>query len=393
MRKPRRIITSIFLALLIAIGSSTSGAASSLPALRDQKKELDADIKRAKDVKNEISAEKNELLAELLQLDIELDEAADEYYLISDELDRTREELEQTKIDLADAEARYDTQYAAMKDRIRFMYESGDIGYLEILFESQDFADFLNRVEYVNRIVGYDQSLVARLLETEQQIAANLEAIRVKEIEVSALTVQCETRMHSLEDAMEVKDSRVQELTEDERNALQILSDFEAANAKVKKQIEDIEAENARKAAAAAAAAKANTSSFNGKFTWPVQGHSRVSSGYGWRTSPISGKREYHTGIDIPAPTGTDISAAEAGRVITSGWMNGYGYTVVIDHGGGVTTLYGHASKLLVSVGQEVSRGQTIARVGSTGWSTGPHLHFQVMERGGHVTPKGYLNY
>ena len=129
----------------------------------------------------------------------------------------------------------------------------------------------------------------------------------------------------------------------------------------------------------------------SGKLGWPVPGRSNISSGYGSRTSPIKGKGEFHPGLDIPAPTGTAICAAESGKVISSGSINGYGYTVIIDHGNGLSTLYGHNSKLKVRVGQFVSRGDVIALAGSTGWSTGPHCHFEVRVNGRHTNPWSYL--
>jgi murein DD-endopeptidase MepM/ murein hydrolase activator NlpD len=122
-----------------------------------------------------------------------------------------------------------------------------------------------------------------------------------------------------------------------------------------------------------------------------VPGHHRISSGYGGRTNPISGRREVHSGIDIPAPVGTNIIAAAAGVVIMSQYNGGFGYTVVINHGGGLSTLYAHNSRLLVSAGETVAAGHVIARAGSTGFSTGSHLHFEVRLDGGHVDPIGYL--
>ena len=129
----------------------------------------------------------------------------------------------------------------------------------------------------------------------------------------------------------------------------------------------------------------------NGSLGWPVPGRTTVSSGFVTRTSPITGRTESHSGLDIPAPYGTAIVAAEAGKVTYSGWMNGYGNTIIIDHGGGLSTLYGHNSSLVARVGQVVSRGQTVAKCGSTGWSTGNHCHFSVLKNGAYVNPRNYL--
>ena len=168
-------------------------------------------------------------------------------------------------------------------------------------------------------------------------------------------------------------------------------------------------AEQSRKEAAAAAAAAAKkkggsssssttttTSSgatrYSGTFTWPLPGYTNNSSAYGWRVHPIFGTRKFHKGEDIPAPTGTPIVAAASGTVTTAGWVSGYGNYTVINHGGGVMTAYGHQSAIHVSVGQTVTAGQTIGLVGSTGNSTGPHLHFEVYVNGSTQNPMSYFN-
>ena len=163
--------------------------------------------------------------------------------------------------------------------------------------------------------------------------------------------------------------------------------------------------EAAAAAAAAAAAKKKGTTSnqvtttgsgsatrYSGTFTWPLPGYTNASSAYGWRTHPIFGTRKFHKGEDIPAPTGVAIVAADGGTIITAGSVSGYGNCVVINHGNGITTLYGHMSSIAVSVGQKVSKGQTIGYVGSTGNSTGPHLHFEVYVNGATQNPMSYFS-
>ena len=165
------------------------------------------------------------------------------------------------------------------------------------------------------------------------------------------------------------------------------------------------EAEAAAKAAAAAKAQKNSSGSspvtttgsgsatrYSGTFTWPLPGYTVASSRYGWRVHPIYGTRKFHKGEDIPAPTGAAIVAAASGTVTTAGWVSGYGNYTVINHGGGVMTAYGHQSAIYVSVGQTVSAGQTIGAVGSTGNSTGPHLHFEVYVNGATQSPMSYFS-
>ena len=401
MQKKRKAATLLLICLVMA-SQATTAIGSSLTELRNRQTQLNNQTQKTKDDLSTIKTEKTGLEAELLQLDIELETVSAEYFKTNTELENTTALLAQTEQELAEAEAQYDAQYAAFRERVRYMYENGNIGYLEVLMDSSNFTDFLNRMEYVDRLVEYDKNLMTRLAATERTIAAKVVEIGIKKEEVTALAAQLEHQKHALEESSSAKSAAVLKLGQDEKAALQQLQDFVDANeeiaAAIKKE-EDAQAAAKRAAAEAAAAAAARTAaampkvSYDGQMKWPVPSSSRISSGYGPRKSPISGKSEFHTGIDIPASSGSNIVAADSGTVVSSGWMNGYGYTVVLNHGGGITTLYGHASKLLVSKGQTVTKGQVIALIGSTGWSTGPHLHFQVMKNGGHVSPSNFLNY
>ncbi|MDR1438536.1 MAG: M23 family metallopeptidase, partial [Clostridiales bacterium] len=186
-------------------------------------------------------------------------------------------------------------------------------------------------------------------------------------------------------------ESEIRELTE--KAAAEAAAKAAAAKAKAAAEAAAAKAAKAAKAAQENAAASAGGGSVGSgaAMRWPLPGYSTLSSPYGTRVHPVTGKKKMHTGIDIPAPTGTDIVAAKGGTVIISGVQGGYGNAVVISHGDGLTTLYGHCSKLLVKVGQTVKQGEVIAKVGSTGVSTGPHLHFEVRKDGATAQPLNYV--
>ena len=400
MRKYKVVLLALGMAALVA-AQSVVASATSISDLKSRKEEIDAQTKKAKDILADTTEEKSAVLAEVLQLDTQLDEAESELQMITDELDRINARLEEAGQELAEAEAKREAQYETLKQRIRYMYENGEVGYLDVIFEATDFSDFITRFEYVNRIIEYDDHMVSELLATEQTIADRVSEIETKKSEQEILADKQTEKKNQLEIAISEKNVLIENLRHNEETYMQQVADLEASSAEVSAMIKKAEAKakadaEAKARAQSGASARSGVSSgpiiYNGKMNWPVVGRSNISSPFGYRDSPISGKRELHTGIDIPAPTGTSILAAESGTVISAKYMNGYGYTVIIDHGGGISTLYGHNSSLLVSAGDHVERGQNIAKAGSTGYSTGPHCHFEVRENGTPVNPlNGYV--
>ena len=237
--------------------------------------------------------------------------------------------------------------------------------------------------------------------------------ITIERDEVAVLVTQQKQKSDDLEKKLAEKQKASEQYRMDAKKYEEELASWEQASAEVERLINEANrkaAEEAKKRAAQAAAqsqsrtsssktssssgggaAMGNVTYTGGQFAWPVPGRSYISSGYGYRNRPIGSGREFHTGYDIPAPTGSNIVAAADGTVITAGYVNGFGYTVMINHGGGLVTLYGHNSKLNVSVGQQVTKGQVVAKCGSTGNSTGPHCHFEVRKNGKHTSPAPYL--
>ena len=268
------------------------------------------------------------------------------------------------------------------------MDESGGASYLQILLSSKSLADFIDRLDNIKAIAEYDRNLYTELEATENLISEKVDEISTKKLETEILLAHKLEIQSELEEIIEEKHSRMAALTADEQTHLKLIADLDKSNNELAKSIAEaqkaLDAERARNAASKAAQQVYT----GGKLGWPIPGYSNVSSDYGNRTKP---RREFHYGIDWNAPRGTNIAAAEKGVVIEAGWRSGYGNCVTIDHGSGLSTLYAHASKLLVSKGAVVSRGQTIALVGSTGYSTGNHLHFEVRVSGVATNPWNYL--
>ncbi|KWX75835.1 murein hydrolase activator EnvC family protein [Paenibacillus jilunlii] len=351
---------------------------------------------------------------------------------ISGRIASTEKSLNITASELDEAEARVASREKLLESRVRLMYTDGAVSYLDVLLSSTSFSDFLDRADSLKMIVDQDQDLlvqhkldkqtvIAKKQELEGQYAqakqlyTDLESqrstLKEKEAEKQELIAYYDKEIHETDGLTEEQDAKLVQLAT-QRSVLENKKDQIKAEEAARKAAA-AKAEAARRAAAAAAAAKARAASSssssssgsdsdpsyseyaggNGPFLLPV-GSARISSPYGLRTHPVTGEvGKMHTGTDFAVPQGTSIHAADSGTVIVAEWWSGYGYTVVIDHGGGVWTLYGHIREggIKVSVGERVSRGQTIAESGATGRVTGPHLHFEVRIDGKPVDPMPYL--
>ena len=399
----KKILLYVLCGLLsISLVATPLYANESISDLRRRQEEIQSNATQTQNELNKTVAEKSEALLEIEELDAELTKVTDTLNIINSELQTTNDLLFQTEVELAEAEESRLRQIEVLKERIRYMYENGNTGYIDIILGAETFSDFLNRLEYIHRIAENDRELLERIEATEEFIKNQLLLIESKKLEIEVLLAQEERQLDILEDALSKKEEVLRSLTEEEESYKQQIQDWETAEKEVQALIREAEeeakrraAEEARRRAAEAAAATlAATKQYytGGKLQWPVPSSYRITSPYGNRINPINKRPEVHTGIDIGASMGSSIVAAEAGLVIYVGTRGGYGNTVIIDHGGGLTTLYAHASAYLVKVGQEVSRGEAIARIGSTGYSTGPHLHFEVRTNGGHQNPEGFLS-
>ena len=390
-KKEAKLYTFIFILIISAVAPAYANNVG----IPDLKKQIEQNRQRIQGASGELTstrAEKSEAQSELDEIDKELNQVTDEYNYMTEQLEIITDELEKTEASLANAIVERETQYEVFKERVRIMYMNGSVGYLEVLLSANDFSDFLNRLDYISLIAEYDKGVLDRLQQIEAEINEHLNNVERQKREIEILQAQLEKKQAELEIALNQKVLLIERLSRDEKMYQQQIADWQQANSDIEKLIKrKEEEERKRREAALAAAAKKNVSYSGGVVAWPVPASGRETSPYGNRTSPIHGRKEFHSGIDIGAPTGTAIVAAEAGVVIFSGTMSSYGKTVIVDHQNGMSTLYAHASKLEATVGQKVSRGQVIAKVGSTGNSTGPHLHFEVRIGGVHKNPKNYL--
>ncbi len=309
------------------------------------------------------------------------------------DIDKKNQELKVIKEDLNKAVARVKKQEEDFSKRVKAMYDRSNESTIEIFFKSDGISDFMNRLDFANAIAKQDQEVLVDFKEEKQKIK------KLEEVEKKNLDQLSELKERQLKSKAELVVVE-KELKERAAELQQEIDKQKRIISKKLSELRSIEAEiKAFEAKLAAQRAKKNQA--NGKVTfiggsskgwrWPLPANRAVRSPFGVRIHPIYGTRRMHNGIDITSPTGTPIVAAKSGTVVLARYFGGYGNAVVISHGNGLSTMYAHASSLNVSAGQSVKAGQVIARVGSTGWSTGPHLHFGVKTGGGWVNPLGYV--
>lgn len=287
---------------------------------------------------------------------------------------KAQQEVSLSEKELTEQQKELDNRRDVLRRRVREIYQAGQISYLEILFQSEDLSDFITRLEYFNKLVSNDQKILTDIAREKEVIEEKTKELQSRRDQAAILQTQAAQAKTELDG----KKQQHQVALNTNKKAQDAIFD----------QIDKMEADSN----ALAVQIRKLTATSSGKVqgtinTYPLPGYKEISDSYGWRIHPITKKKSLHTGTDIPAPSGTQVHAAGAGVVIMAGWYGAYGNAVIIDHGGGYTTLYGHNSRLEVSVGDAVKAGETISYVGSTGWSTGPHLHFEVRLNGEPTDP------
>ncbi|MDP4096491.1 peptidoglycan DD-metalloendopeptidase family protein [Paenibacillus sp. P96] len=395
--------------------------AKSMSDINSQLNQLDNQSQSAKQQKEDAAAQKqkaqhykNKTMQNLKLVMEQLNDVSEQLTRVAVDIENTEDNLRKTKKEIQEATDRIAAREKTLESRVRLMYTDGTVSYLDVLLSSTSFNDFITRVDSIKTIVDQDQFLldehkkdkalvVSKKKELDAQYAYAKSLYAVKQNVRKQLDAKEEEKQRLIASYNE----QIIEADEISEESDQMLVQLAGKRSELIQQKNKLQAEQAARAAraraaAAAAAAKRSSGSFaaassytggSGALALPVSSY-RLSSGFGPRTHPISGVvGKMHTGIDMAAPQGTDIHAAESGVVIVAEWWSGYGNTVVIDHGNGLWTLYGHirSGGIKVRTGQTVTRGQKIAEVGSTGNSTGPHLHFEVRENNSPVNPMNYL--
>lgn len=361
---------------------------SEIEAVQKEQKQLQNNMSSYKKTLQNLKNEKANLDNYIAELDAALLELDENILDLTGKIVAKEAEIEQVKLELEEAERIEREQYEAMKVRIRFMYEEGQEYALELLFSANGFADALNKADYINSISEYDRKKLEEYILNEQLIRTIQEELESQEMLLQEQKNSLEIEKQEQEELQKVAEANVREMQADIDETKETIESLNAKIAAQNKAIESLEAavEEERKKL------EKQTNYDGGTFTWPCPSTHTISSEFGYRIHPILNVKKFHSGIDIPAAAGKDIVAAYGGEVVAAGYTSAMGNYVMIDHGSGLYTIYMHCSKLYVSKGQEVSRGERIAAVGKTGLATGNHLHFTVRKNGEYVDPLNYVS-
>lgn len=397
------VILALLMVITVVIGVLGSGALAvsqaQIDALEDQKKELSDKRAGMQASIDELKSQKADVLVQKQALDERNEVAQQEIDLINEQIDLYTQLIAEKEKELNEAKAAEEAQLAAYKKHVRTMEENGRFSYLAVIFSSKSLSELLSNLDMIDEIMSADKRLYDNYIETRE----NTE--RVKE--------EYEDVLEELSEKQEELEVQKAKLEEEIASAVQIIIDLEKDIEEYKKQEEAVAADEAniqakisqlvqqKKAEEEAArrqAAQQNVSytgpgaSSTGSFSWPCPASTYITSKFGWRIHPIFGTKRFHNGVDIAASSGSSILAADGGTIAVATKSSSAGNYVVIYHSGGYTTTYMHMSSIAVSVGDTVSKGDTIGYVGSTGWSSGPHLHFEISLNGTRQDPLSYFS-
>ena len=414
----------MILGLVLSILPASVFAASS-SAIKDELAELEAEAERIQQEKADLAqqqaqntAETEDIVTRKMEIDQEIKLIHDEMNNINAQMQTYNQLIAEKQMELDDAQARQDQLNQQYKERIRAMEENGRISYWSVLFRARSFSEFLGNVSLMADIARADQAMLdelnavaqeiqtaqAELAEEKAGLDAQRTALSESQAELDAKSAEATQILDELNDKTAELQAYYAEYEEKE-------SELSASIAqKEQEYTEALQAEEeARREEEAAANNNNNSGSSGGNgnagseggsssggasssgWLYPLPYRVSITDAYGWRINPISGQRSFHHGTDFAAGSGTAIYASRVGTVTDAGYDDVYGYSVTINHGDGYSSLYAHMTHFVVSSGDYVTQGQVIGYVGSTGWSTGPHLHFSIYYNGSSVNPMNYV--
>ncbi len=396
----KRKIIAIMMIMVMCISLNVSVFAETMSDLQNQKADAASGKKEAQDQLKDVKEEKSEALSAIEELNAQISESQEELDRLNAEVKQLESSIKQAETELEEAKQRQETQQKALDDRIVAQYTSGTISYWDILLNPESPLKFLSNLFMLEKIVDYDNQLIESIEKEKQTIEEKKTQLDEQKSKVKTAKANAEKENVKLRNAKTTKNSKVAQLSAEEKALQDKIDEYQ-------KEMDQAEAEMKRLAALAAANKKPGAV-FNGQLRFPCPAYSRISSYFGVRSSPGGGVgSRNHKGLDLAGSHGIPIIAADSGTVIKvsntcshdypkkvstkCSCGGGYGNYLMIDHGNGLVTLYAHCASINVSNGQKVSAGQQIASVGSTGYSTGNHLHFGVLLNGTYVNPLPYI--
>ena len=355
------------------------------------KKAIKDNISNMNSMIDSLEKEKGDLSMYVSQLDSKMEDVEANIEELTNKIEQKENEILETEVELEEAQRVQLDQYNAMKARIKFMYEKGDTYYLELIFNAKNFGDMINKADYIEKLSSYDKSKLQEYVEFCEYVEACKLLLESEKESLDEAKASVEEEKSNLETLIGEKEKEITAKEYDISNKEQAIKEYEADLAEQTAIIKALEAAVAEQKQKLMEESGEVITYDGGMFKFPAPSYTRVSDEFGWRTHPILGVQQYHNGVDLASPGGSPILAAYDGEVVAAAYTSTMGNYVMINHGNDLYTIYMHASKLYVSQGERVTKGQKIAAVGSTGRSTGNHLHFSVRKNGEYVNPWNYL--
>lgn len=404
--KKRYIWVSLMMCMVLAVSLPMAASATNKTAVtsnsirekeeqisqaEEEKKELEDGLSDLQQIKEELEDQKADLQSYVVELDGNLAQIEQNIADLKAKITAKEAEIVVTEAELNTAIEKEENQQVSMTTRIRLMYEQSGVYMLDMLLKAESFGDFLNRADYMEKVMAYDKKMYEEFKENRQLIALCREELELEKQILDQAKVNVEAEQSNLEALIEQKHQDIIAYESDIDNKEQAIKEYEAAIAQQDEEIEALEKAIAEEKKSLLEDSD-KISYDGGMFKFPLASYTRVSDDYGPRIHPTLGVEQFHNGVDFAAPKGTAIYAAYDGKVVAATYSSSMGNYVMIDHGDELYTIYMHASELYVSKGDIVVRGETIAAVGSTGRSTGNHLHFSVRKDGSYVSPWNYLS-
>ncbi len=350
-----------------------------LTDLQTQQKDLQDQIQQSHEELEEVQSQLSENLQQIEKLDEKIRESENQIEKLDAQVKQLQEEISSIQSQLDVAEVNYEKQKEIMEKRLVAIYEAGETRYLDVLLKSSNISEFLSSYYLITEIASVDKNLLDEVESEKKEIELAKQKLE-KNQETLATALQTQTKTATvLQNTKALRENYISRLSDEEKAKQAQIDEMTQQYEAVNNQILELAVQGL------------DSVYIGGELAWPVPGYTKITSNYGMRVHPITGQYKLHTGVDISAPIGANFIAANDGIVIKAEYNTAYGNMVIIDHGGGISTLYAHGSEILVTVGQTVKKNEAILKVGSTGYSTGPHAHFEVRINGVVTDPLPYI--
>lgn len=382
-----KIRLSVIAAMLMLFASVVPSApAVKIDAASSVQSKIDEAVKKKQEAKKNIDSakqKKSNATKEKESLDNEIDILQTELDRIQSIISDADNKISEKEAEITEFERQIEDNDQKFRARLRAMDENNSAGYIDILLSAESISDFFAKIETIKEISEHDQEIINNMIELKNGVIESkriIEEQRDEQVEAKSLV---EGKKAALNAKIAAKSSLIRELEKDIEEYKKVEEEQEKLENQLKASL---------RSSLSTSQSAMNPKFVSGKYSWPTPSCYTITSPYGYRIHPVYKTKKFHSGIDIGAGYGAAIVAVNGGKVTMAGWNGGYGNCIVIDHGGGIASLYGHLSSISVSAGATVSKGQQIGKVGSTGVSTGPHLHFEMLKNGSTTNPMSYFN-